>query len=280
MLKFDGQWRYRSPGEMPADVVADLLALVMRIATQDASAQNVYEIFKRRFAQAAGRQTSRSSSEAWAKADMKDYAGHASENAALFVEAFYDACADIEHHNESIVLPPLDHINRILQPSGYAIAPPDLVMGQISAGVAVPGHTPSLDEQANELIQTSLLQSEDLLAAGQYRAAVSEIFWLLETVSTAFRGAAYAGGNVTGNYFNQIVDDLKRLNHGGVLGQVMTWMKTLHGFVSSPTGGGIRHGTDLKEGTELGAAEARLYCDLTRSYIAYLLAEHARLHGA
>lgn len=280
MLNFDGQWRYQSPGEMPADVVNDLLALVMRIATQDASAQDIYEIFKRRFAQAAGRPISRSSSEAWAKSDMKEYASHASDNAALFVEAFYDACADVERRNESIVLPPLDHINRILQPSGYAITPPDLVMGVISTGVVVPEHIPSLDERANELIQTSLLRSEDLMAAGQYRAAVSEIFWLLETVSTAFKGATYAGGNVTGNYFNQIVDDLKRLNHGGVLGQVMSWMKTLHGFVSSPTGGGIRHGMDLKGGTELGATEARLYCDLTRSYIAYLLAEHPRLHRA
>lgn len=280
MLNFDGQWRYQSPGEMPAEVVNDLLAIVMRIAAQDASAQNIYETFKRRFAQVAGRPISRSSNEAWAESDMKNYANLASDNAALFVEAFYDACQDIVRRNEAIVLPPLDYINRVLQPSGYAIAPPDLVMGSIVAGVMVPEHTPSLDEQANELIQTSLLRSEDLMAAGQYRAAVSEIFWLLETVSTAFKGVAYAEGNVTGNYFNQIVDDLKRLNRGGVLGQVMSWMKTLHGFVSSPTGGGIRHGTDLKEGTELGAAEARLYCDLTRSYIAYLLAEHARLHRA
>ncbi|WP_407059347.1 hypothetical protein ACKZDW_04510 (plasmid) [Ralstonia syzygii subsp. celebesensis] len=52
----------------------------------------------------------------------------------------------------------------------------------------------------------------------------------------------YADGNVTGNDFNQIVDSLKRRNRGGVLGQVMSWMKT----VSSPTGGGIRHGMDLK----------------------------------
>jgi len=90
----------------------------------------------------------------------------------------------------------------------------------------------------------------------------------------------YAGRNVTGNYVNKIVDGLKRLNHGGVLGQVMSWMKTLHEFVSSPTGGGYppRHGPE--GGTEFGAAEARLYCDLTSTYIAYLLAEHARLHRA
>lgn len=36
----------------------------------------------------------------------------------------------------------------------------------------------------------------------------------------------------------------------------------------------------MKRGTELCAAEARLDCDLTRSYTAYLLAEHARLHRA
>lgn len=91
----------------------------------------------------------------------------------------------------------------------------------------------------------------------------------------------YAGGNVTGNDFNQIVDGLKRLNRGSVLGQVMSWMKTLQVNSSHRLPAvGIRHGMDLKGDTEFGAAEARLYCDRTGSHIAYLLSEHTRLHRA
>ncbi|MCY1549928.1 hypothetical protein D9M68_861340 [compost metagenome] len=54
-------------------------------------------------------------------------------------------------------------------------------------------------------------------------------------------------------------------------------MTNLYGYLSSPSGGGIRHGAMLNANLELNEGEARLYCDLTRSYIAYLLHEHARL---
>ncbi len=46
-----------------------------------------------------------------------------------------------------------------------------------------------------------------------------------------------------------------------------------------PTGGGVRHGVDLKEGLALGIEEARLYCNLIRSYLTFLMAEHERLAG-
>ncbi|SPZ48216.1 Uncharacterised protein [Agrobacterium tumefaciens] len=54
-------------------------------------------------------------------------------------------------------------------------------------------------------------------------------------------------------------------------------MMTLHGYLSSPTGGGVRHGVDLKEGLALEIDEARLYCNLIRSYLTFLIAEHERL---
>lgn len=54
-------------------------------------------------------------------------------------------------------------------------------------------------------------------------------------------------------------------------------MMNLHGYLSSPTGGGIRHGLDLKEGIAVQAVEARLYCNLAKSYITFLVSEHERL---
>jgi hypothetical protein len=57
---------------------------------------------------------------------------------------------------------------------------------------------------------------------------------------------------------------------------ILNWMTTLHGYLSSPTGGGVRHGVDLKSGIAIQAHEARLYCNLIRSYITYMIEEHER----
>ena len=72
-------------------------------------------------------------------------------------------------------------------------------------------------------------------------------------------------------------DDLRRHHKGKILDQVLAWVTTLHGYLSSPTGGGIRHGADLKTGVVIQPNEARLFCNLIRSYISFLMAEHARL---
>ncbi|MGJ8749438.1 hypothetical protein [Burkholderia pseudomallei] len=144
----------------------------------------------------------------------------------------------------------------------YAIDPPVLRMGALVTPVAVPTHVSSLDAQANSLIQASLSKSETFLTTGEYRAAVQEILWLLETISTAFQGAQYPDGDVTGKYFSKIIGDLRRLNHGRPLSQVVGWMESVYGYLSSPTGGGIRHGATLNSNLTLTEGEARLYCDL------------------
>ncbi|RQQ88711.1 hypothetical protein DF134_19225 [Burkholderia stagnalis] len=277
MLQFDGALRYASPGEIPWDLAGDLMSeVIMRVATQT-DPQTIYEDFKRRFAQASGRIATRSSNEGWAESDLRTYMQHAAENAALFVEALYDAMCDIERRHPEIRLPPWSYVNSVLAPSGYAIDPPNLLIGAVVSSVAVPEHVPSLDSQANELIQRSLAQSEDLLNTGRSRQAVQEILWLLETISTAFEGTDHESGTVQGKYFNRIIGDLKKFNRGRMLSQVASWMETLHGYLSSPGGGGVRHGTILCDAYELSEGEARLICDLTRSYISYLLFEHQRL---
>jgi hypothetical protein len=135
----------------------------------------------------------------------------------------------------------------------------------------------SLGERARNLIEQSLTQADRFLIEGKPRQAVQEILWLLETVSTAFEGRENALGAVEGKYFNTIVRDLRKLHHGKVLSEAMGWVSKLHGFLSSPSGGGVRHGLNLASGVEPASHEAKLYCDLTRSYIAYLLAELGEL---
>jgi hypothetical protein len=85
---------------------------------------------------------------------------------------------------------------------------------------------------------------------------------------------------VQGKYFNKIAANLRSHHKGQTLDQVLTWVTTLHGYLSSPTGGGVRHGADLKAGVALRPNEARLFCNLIRSYITYLLTEHERLSAS
>lgn len=42
-------------------------------------------------------------------------------------------------------LPPWHYVNRVLAPSGYAIEPPDLIVGFMGSVVAVPENVQSLD---------------------------------------------------------------------------------------------------------------------------------------
>ena len=61
-------------------------------------------------------------------------------------------------------------------------------------------------------------------------------------------GLDTGSGTVQGKYFNKIIADLRKHNQGTTLDQVLDWIGALHGYLSSPTGGGIRHGTHLKSG--------------------------------
>jgi hypothetical protein len=278
MLKFNNSWRLTTPGPIPQEVVNEFSRLIGKIAAQGPR-QSILEHFKRFFAGAAGTTSSWSSSESWAESDLDSHMNEAAANAPLFIEAFYDACVALSRAHPEYGLPDLTMINRVLAAhnAGCQIRPPDLIVQNAPSVIEVPSEPLSLDKQAKEVIQQSLKQSELLLAEGRDRQAVQEVLWLLETVSTVFQGLNTAGGTIQGKYFNKIAEDLRKHHKGKILDQVLTWVTALHGYLSSPTGGGIRHGTDLKVTIIIQPNEARLFCNLIRSYITYLMAEHARL---
>jgi len=278
MLNFNGAWRFESPCPIPDEAKNAFFELIGRIATPD-SRKAILEHFKSYFASAANTSSSYSSNTSWAESDLLGYMSDAATNAPLFIEAFYDACYSLANGNPPTAVPDLARINRILYESGsgFQIQPPNLVSTNLQTQIAVPPRPPSLHEQAQEKIQKSLKDSEQMLSEGRYRPAVQEILWLLETVSTAFQGLGTEAGTVQGKYFNKIVADLRRHNPGTTLEQVLNWMMALHGYLSSPTGGGIRHGADLRVDIVTTPDEARLFCNLIRSYITFLLSEHERL---
>lgn len=253
-------------------------ALIGKIAAQ-ADRQTILEHFKDHFAGAAGTTSSWSSSVSWAETDLDGHMRQAAVNGPLFIEAFYDACEALRKTYPEVAIPDLGRINRVLaeHEAGYEIRPPELLSRAPEAPIVAPERVVSLDEQAQDIIQKSLKDSEELLSEGRHRQAVQEILWLLETVSTAFQGLNTAAGTIQGNYFNKIAEDLRKRQKGTTLDQVLAWITTLHGYLSSPTGGGIRHGADLKAGIAIQPNEARLFCNLIRSYISYLIAEHERM---
>ena len=280
-LKFPGAWRFEAPadgtfvnGAMPPAAVGEFSALIERMPAPKGR-WAMLEHFKYHFGA-----SSSSSSEGWAMTDLMRAMDGAANNAPLFIESFYDACESLRSKGDGWFVPDASHINTILRKCnvGYELQPPDLIArepGGPTIPVAVP--PPSLAERAKGVIEDSLSRSDQLLSEGHPREAVQEVVWLLETVATAFNGVDTQSGKIEGKYFNQIVRDLRAKRTGTTLERVLDWITAMHGYLSSPTGGGVRHGTDLGRGVYLDIPEARLFCNLTRSYISFLLAEYESL---
>src|SRR6267143_497827 len=91
MLKFNGAWRFDTPGPIAEGVSSEFSRLIAKVAAQG-SRQAILEHFKDFFAGAAGTTSSWSSSASWAESDLHSYMSDAAANAPLFIEAFYDAC--------------------------------------------------------------------------------------------------------------------------------------------------------------------------------------------
>jgi hypothetical protein len=221
MLEFNPDWRFDSPGEISEETYRGLCELMRPIINP--RPKFVYEHFKEYFAPAAGSTAYPSSSASWAETDLDSHISVAKQNAALFIEAFYDACESLP---DGYPKPRVARINRVLAQtdSGWTIQPPHLIR---------------------------LNNSEPV--------QVQEIIWLLETVSTVFEGVETGEGVIEGTYFNAIISDLRQLERGTTLEQTLNWIRTLHGFLSSPSGGGIRHGATLSAATcEIEPNEARL----------------------
>lgn len=275
-MKMEGAWRFDSPGALPREAVIEFDTLVGKVAAQG-NRWAILEHFKRYFAGACGSTANRSSSESWAESDLNNLIWQAADNAPLFIEAFYEGCEALR--GDDFTLPEVGRINRILadHQAGFEIRLPAIVAVGIHKPIPVPERYQSLDEQAQDLVQQSFRDSERLLSEGHPRQAVQEILWLMESVLTAFKGLSAGETTIEARYFNKIAIELRTKMKGQTIEQVLTWLTTLHGYLSSPTGGGVRHGVDLKSGITINADEGRLYCNLIRSYVNFLMAEHERL---
>lgn len=286
MLKFKGSWRFEPPEDgnyynktIPDDAVEEFIDIVMRLSTQG-ERRKIIEHFKGYFCKAVGTTHVWSTTESWAETDLIDYMRRAAGNAPLFIEALYDAGIALQENYPDYVTVDAKLINQILHKHnvGYEVSPPDLLIREKSSSVIeVAERPPTLEEKAIDLYQKSLQRSEELISKGQGREAVQEILWLLESVTTTFRGLETGTHVIEGKYFNKIAQELKKANRGKSIERIMDWLTSLYGYLSSPTGGGVRHGIDLNQPREMDVHEARLYCNLIRSYLEFIISEHERL---
>lgn len=280
-LQFPGTWRFTPPQDghfinagIPQEAVWEFSAIIDKMSGQGDRWQ-LLEHFKSAFGV-----SSRSSSESWAESDLARAMEHAADNAPLFIEAFCNGCDALRSNGQGWFAPDPAFINTVLAKHniGYEIRPPHLVARELgSTPIPVAVAAPTMTEAARATIERSLQRSEELLTEGRAREAVQEILWLLETVATAFRGLESTSGRIEGKYFNQIVRDLRNKAADTTLERILDWITSMHGYLSSPQGGGVRHGIDLAQGIPLDLNEARLFCNLTRSYIHFLLIEHQSL---
>lgn len=280
-LRFPGAWRFTPPadGHFLNASIPELLVWELREAIDKIAGQGdrwaVLEHFKSYFGV-----SSKSSSESWADSDLQSAMKTCANNAPIFIEAFISGCDALRDHPNRSYAPDAGFLNSLLVKHnvGYVIQNQDLVAREIGGkSIPVLVAVPTMAEVTKTVIETSLERSEELLSEDRPREAVQEILWLLETVATAFRGMETESGKVEGKYFNHIIRDLRKQNPGTTLERVLDWITTMHGYLSSPKGGGVRHGIDLREGVSLDRHEARLFCNLARSYIQFLLKEYESL---
>lgn len=280
MLRMNPDWRFETPGPIAVGVADAFSTFITRVAAQGDD-WTILERFKGYFASAAGVPHHVSSSASWAATDLDRIMGLAGANAALFIDAFWTACQSVKEDYPDVAVPDVARINRVLveNNAGYEIRDDEHLPTRAPQHISVPMRPPSFDQEAQRLIESSLVGADNALNEGKGRQAVQELLWLLETVVTAFRGTLTADGSVQARYFIKIIGELRASQRGNHQEQIFNWIINLYGFLSSPTGGGIRHGRDLVDGDPLQIKEARLYCNLIRSYMTYLITEHERLRG-
>jgi hypothetical protein len=152
VLKFTNSWRVSPPADgvyinktVPEEAIEEFFGLASKTATQG-SRQGVLEHFKSHMASAAGITHFRSSSEQWAAADLERNLASAADNAPLFIEAFYDACASLGRRNPDWWVPDPDLINSVLRKHkvGYEIRDSALIaLESALPAVSVPDRLPS-----------------------------------------------------------------------------------------------------------------------------------------
>lgn len=284
-LTFDFAWELMPPqdsnyinSKIPADALEEFFVMLTRSANRSGDAEEVYYIIRAGFSEAMGQPVYRSSSLYFAPHDAKSAMEHAAENAPIFISALYSVCEQIRQQFEAKA-PDVPVINRMLEVHrlGYVISPPNLILREQVE--VIPIQSSTVLERAQAQFRHAIDRSKVLLEEEKGDEAVAQIWWLLESIMLLFAGRELNGQQISGMYFNEVAKSLRRAaGDAAMMGAVSRWLEALQSYLSGPSEAGIRHGRHLHmEG--LKKHEAELLCNLTRSYVSYLLTEYESLNA-
>ena len=71
-----------------------------------------------------------------------------------------------------------------------------------------------LDSNSYAKIEDALRSADNALGMGNVRQAIQEMLWALESASTLFRDEEVQNEKIRGDYFNQIIQSLKKARTG------------------------------------------------------------------
>lgn len=168
---------------LPDSAVQNFLTHARRIQSPGGR-KHVFETFKRAFCRLSGEPYYSSSSEGWAESDLCSAADRAAENAPGFIQAFVEACEDLQ--NGGAVVPDYSLINHVL---GQHNVPLRIENGELvaSSSFVAPPQEP---EDAESVASRAFVEAAVLVQKGQAPSAIDRIHtalhaYLLETSSDA-----------------------------------------------------------------------------------------------
>jgi hypothetical protein len=206
----------------------------------------------------------------------------AADNAPAFIAAFWDGCEEVRGQYPEVGLPDVDIVNGILFDHGvpYEIRPPELLARNPQTPIPVQAPEKSIGERSVELVHASLVQADRLLLEQRHARPCRISSGSLRPCRLRSRGSAPGPERSRANMSTTSSGTCAPSTPAARWPEALGWMTRMHGFLSSPSGGDVRHGTQLAADVSPTLKEAHLYCNLTRSYIGYLLAEIADLNSA
>jgi very-short-patch-repair endonuclease len=129
-LEYPSSWRFEESKDVivPDSAIDDFFNIIVKIGAKG-DRRWCLEHFKCFFASAAGEKSYESSSESWAETDLRGYMLRLATNPPLFLEAFYDACEDIQNNHTQYHVPGVQIINNICISNNikYKIDPANLI---------------------------------------------------------------------------------------------------------------------------------------------------------
>jgi hypothetical protein len=252
-LKYPAAWRFgppRSSGSLtdslPPGAVDGLVKFAMIAAGAHASGRDRgLEHMKRSISEATGGSYYPSSSESWAETDLRLYVEEGRKNPPALIDGIVTGCRDTPvGTGEGLLFDP-GPINAMLRTHGvgYEVVGDEL---RLSSLVGMPESTPapSLLDNTQAELGVAWKRADELLSSGHPDEAVSKIWFVIESLLVAFRGLTIDGKMVEGSYFNEIVKSLRRRDLDPMFKMVLEIATRVHGQLSDPATGGIRHGRD------------------------------------